>query len=59
MGGDKKQLEPNTRSLDKDEKEQLRHGLQKEDVAPVDYESFGKCTAQIIHRAVIGYWRKH
>jgi hypothetical protein len=53
------QPEANTPSPDKEEAEELRRILQSDDIPPVDYASFGRRAAQIIQRAVIGYWRKH
>jgi|SRR6516162_6635287 len=57
MGGDEKQPEANTHSPDKEEAKELRRILQSDDIAPVDYTSYGRRIAQIIQRAVMGYWR--
>ena len=59
MGDGKKQPKATTPSPDKDEAEELRRLLQSDDVAPVDCASYGRRAAQIIQRAMIGYWRKH
>jgi hypothetical protein len=59
MGGSKKQPEATTPSPDKEEAEELRRILQSDDVAPVDYETYGTRATQIIHRAVRAYWRKN
>jgi hypothetical protein len=59
MGGDEKQPKVTARSPDKEQAEELRRILLSDDIAPVDYASFGKRGSQIIQRAVIGYWRKH
>jgi hypothetical protein len=59
MGGDEKQPKPTTPSPDKEEAEELRRSLQSDDIAPVDYPSYGERVAQIILRGVIAYWRKN
>jgi hypothetical protein len=50
MGGSKKQPEVNTLSFDEEEVEELRRILQSNDIAPVDYASYGRRVAQIINR---------
>jgi len=59
MGGDEKQPKPTMPSSDKEEAEDLRRILQSDDIAPVDYPSYGKRVAQIIRHGVIAYWRKN
>ena len=59
MGGGKKQPAANAPSPDKEEAEELRRSLQSDDIAPVDYPSYGERVAQIILRGVIAYWRKN
>jgi len=51
--GDNKQPEANAHSPDKEEEEELRRILQSDDIAPVDYTSYGKRAAQIILHATI------
>jgi hypothetical protein len=41
------------------EAQELQRILQSDDIAPVDYPSYGKRVAQIILRGVIAYWRKN
>jgi len=55
--GDNKQPEENAPSPDQEEAEELRRILLSDDIAPVDYESYGRRAAQIIQRAAIAYWR--
>ena len=59
MGGDEKQPKATTPSLDKEEAEELQRILQSDDIAPVDYPSYGRSVAHIILRGVIAYWRKN
>jgi len=59
MGGCKKQPEANPPSPDQEEAEELQRILQSDDIAPVDYPSYGKRVAQIIRHGVIAYWRKN
>jgi hypothetical protein len=59
MGGDKKQPEENAPSPDQEEAEELQRILQSDDIAPVDYASYGRSVAHIILRGVIAYWRKN
>ena len=59
MGGCKKQPEANPPSPDQEEAEELRRILQSDDIAPVDYTSYGRSVAHIILRGVIAYWRKN
>ena len=58
MADGKKQPEADTPSSDKEEAEELRRILQSDDIAPVDYASYGRRAGQIIQRAV-RVWRKH
>jgi hypothetical protein len=55
--GDNKQPEKNAPSPDQEQAEDLRRILQSDDIAPVDYASYGKRAAQVIQRAAIAYWR--
>ena len=57
--GDNKQQEGNAPSPDYEEAEQFRRILLGDDIAPVDYASYGKRAAQIVQRAAIAYWRKN
>jgi hypothetical protein len=57
--GDNKKPEANPPSPDQEEAEELRHILQSDDIAPVDYASYSKRLAHIILRGTIAYWRKH
>ena len=52
MGGGKKQPEANSPSPDKEKAEELWRILQSDDIAPVDYASYGRRVAQIVQRAV-------
>jgi hypothetical protein len=58
MGG-KEQPEANAPSPDQEEAEELRRILQSDDIAPVDYTSYGRGVAHIILRGMIAYWRKN
>jgi hypothetical protein len=57
--GDNKQQEGNAPSPDQEEAEQFRRILLSDDIAPVDYVSYGRHFAQIVERAAIAYWRRH
>jgi len=57
--GDNKQPKATTPSPEKEEAEELQRILQSDDIAPVDYPSYGKRVAQIIRHGVIAYWRKN
>jgi len=59
MGGGKKQPEANSPSPDKEKAEELWRILQSDDIAPVDYASYGRRVAQIVQRAVRAYWCKN
>ena len=57
--GDNKQPEANAHSPDEQEAQESRRILQSEDIAPVDYVSYGRHVAHIIQRDAIAYWRKN
>jgi hypothetical protein len=57
--GDNRKPEANPSSPDKEEAEELRRTVQSDDIAPVDYPSYGRSVAHIILRGVIAYWRKN
>ena len=57
--GDNKQQEGNAPSPDYEEAEQFRRILLGDDIAPVDYASYGRHVAHIIQRAAIAYWGRH
>ena len=59
MGAGKKQPEENAPSRDQEEAEELQRILQSDDIAPVDYASYGRSVAHIILRGVIAYWGRH
>jgi hypothetical protein len=58
MGGNTRP-EANAHSPDQENADALRRILQRDNIAPVDYESYGKHAAHIILHGAIEYWRKH
>jgi hypothetical protein len=57
--GDNKQPEPNALPPDQEEVEEFRRILLSEDIAPIDYVSYGRHVAHIIQRAAIEYCGRH